>query len=70
MEEKNAVLAALKALGDKIITLEDERDTMKLYRDIAEDKIAKLEAENAAMRHKLCQVNDYIESMEGEHGKH
>lgn len=65
MEEKNAVLAALKALGDKIIALEEECDTQKLFREIAEDKAAKLEAENNKLNRMLADVQHYIERMEG-----
>ena len=65
MEEKNAVLAALKALGDKIIALEEERDSQKLFREIAEDKVAKLEAENDKLNRLLANVHSYVERMEG-----
>jgi hypothetical protein len=61
MEEKNAVLAALKALGDKIIALEEERDTQKMYREIAETKIEVLETENEKLRNKLYAVETFIE---------
>ena len=65
MEEKNAVLAALKALGEKIIALEEERDSQKLYREIAESKVAVLEAENAKLIHTLDEVRAYVARMEG-----
>lgn len=65
MEEKNAVLAALKALGDKIIALEEERDSQKLFREIAEDKASKLEAENNRLNRMLADVQHFIERMEG-----
>ncbi len=64
MEEKNAVLAALKALGDKIIALEEERDTQKMYREIAESKVAKLEAENDKLNRTLASVHSYMDRME------
>lgn len=64
MEEKNSVLAALKALGDKIIALEDERDTQKMYREIAENKVEVLQAENDKLNRKLADVQHYIERME------
>ena len=65
MEEKNAVLAALKALGDKIITLEEERDSQKIFREIAENKVEALEIENAKLSRKLDEVRAYIARMEG-----
>lgn len=65
MEEKNAVLAALKALGEKIIALEEERDSQKLFREIAESKVAGLEAENAKLIHTLDEVRAYVARMEG-----
>lgn len=65
MEEKNAVLAALKALGDKIIALEEERDTQKMFREIAENKVEVLEVENAKLNRMLTDVQTYIERMEG-----
>ena len=65
MEDKNAVLAALKALGEKIIALEEERDSQKLFREIAESKVAGLEAENAKLIHKLDEVRAYVAKMEG-----
>lgn len=65
MEEKNAVLAALNALGEKIIALEDERDTQKMYREIAENKLEVLQAENDKLHRKLEEVHAYIARMEG-----
>lgn len=65
MEEKNAVLAALKALGEKIIALEEERDSQKLFRELAEDKVKALQAENDKMNRMLADVHAYIERMEG-----
>lgn len=64
MEEKNAVLAALKALGEKIIALEEERDSQKLFREIAEDKVAKLQVENDKLNRLLANVHSYVERME------
>lgn len=64
MEEKNAVLAALKALGDKIIALEEERDSQKLFREIAEDKLEVLQTENEKLNSMLADVQHYIERME------
>ena len=64
MEEKNSVLAALKALGDKIISLEDERDTQRMYREIAESKLEVLQAENNKLNRTLADVQHYIEQME------
>lgn len=65
MEEKNAVLAALKALGEKIIALEEERDSQKLFREIAENKVVVLESENSKLIHKLDEVRAYVARMEG-----
>lgn len=64
MEEKNAVLAALKALGDKIIALEEERDTQKLYREIAENTVKTLQAENEKLNHTVEDVHSYVARME------
>ena len=64
MEEKNSVLAALKALGDKIISLENERDTQQMYREIAESKLEVLQAENDKLNRMLADVQHYIERME------
>lgn len=65
MEEKNAVLAALKALGDKIIALEEERDSQRMWREIAESKVEVLQAENDKLNRTLTDVQHYIEQMEG-----
>lgn len=65
MEEKNAVLAALNALGEKIIALEEECNSQKLFRDIAEDKVKTLQAENDKLIRKLDEVRAYIARMEG-----
>ena len=65
MDEKNAVLAALKALGDKIIALEEERDSQRLFREIAENKVEVLQVENDKLARKLADVHAYIERMEG-----
>ena len=65
MEEKNAVLAALKALGEKIIALEEERDSQKLFRELAEDKVKVLQAENDKLNRMLADVQHFIERMEG-----
>lgn len=65
MEEKNAVLAALKALGDKIIALEEECSAEKLYRELAENKVEALKAENEKLNRMLADVQHYIERMEG-----
>lgn len=64
MDEKNNVLAALKALGEKIIALEEECNSQKLFREIAEDKAAKLQAENDRLNRKLEEVHAYIKRME------
>lgn len=64
MEEKNAVLTALKALGDKIIAVEEERDTHKFYREIAEEKVEVLQAENNKLNRMLADVHSYIERLE------
>lgn len=64
MEEKNAVLAALKALGDKIIALEEERDTQKMYREIAENKLEVLQTENDRLHRTLASVQAYVDRME------
>lgn len=63
MEEKNAVLAALKALGEKIISIEEERDSQKTWREIAENKVRELTAENDKLNRKLAEVQNYIERM-------
>ena len=65
MEEKNAVLAALKALGDKIISLEDERDTQKMFREIAEEKVEVLQSENEKLNRMLAEVRAYVARLEG-----
>ena len=65
MEEKNTVLAVLKALGEKIIALEEERDSQKLFRDLAEDKVKTLQAENDKLNRLLANVHSYVERMEG-----
>lgn len=62
--EKNAVLAALKALGDKIITLEDELDTQKMYREIAESKLEVLQTENDKLNRMLANVQNYVDRIE------
>lgn len=64
MEEKNAVLAALEALGDKIISLEEERDTQRMYREIAETKIEVLQTENDKLNRMLANVQHYVDQME------
>ena len=64
MNEKNAVLAALKALGEKIIALEDERDTQKMHREIAESKVAVLQAENDRLKRTVESVQSYVDEME------
>ena len=64
MDEKNAVLAALNALGEKIIALEEERDSQKLFREIAENKVEVLQHENEQLHCKLSEVRDYIKRME------
>ena len=64
MEEKNAVLTALKALGEKINSLEYERDTQKMYREIAENKLKVLQTENDRLNRMLADVQGYIERME------
>lgn len=64
MEEKNAVLAALEALGDKIISLEEERDTQRMYREIAETKLEALQTENDKLNRMLANVQHYVDQME------
>lgn len=64
MNEKNAVLAALKALGEKLIALEDERDTQKMHREIAESKVKLLQAENDKLKRTLASVQSYVDEME------
>lgn len=64
MEEKNSVLAVLKALGDKIIALEEELDTQKMWREIAENKVEVLQTENNKLNNMLTDVHAYIDRME------
>ena len=64
MDEKNAVLAALNALGEKIIALESERDTQKMFREIAESKVEQLQAENDRLNRTLTRVQNYADRME------
>lgn len=64
MEEKNSVLAVLKALGDKIIVLEEELDTQKMWREIAENKVTELQTENNKLNSMLTEVHTYIDRME------
>lgn len=64
MEEKNPAFAVLKALGDKIIALEEERDTQKLYREIAENKLEAVQAENNRLQQMLADVPKYVDRME------
>ena len=64
MGERNAVLAALNALGEKIIALESARETQKMYREIAESKVATLQAENDRLNRTLARVQNYADRME------
>lgn len=64
MEEKNYVLATLKALGEKIIALEEERDTQKMWREIAENKVEVLQTENDKLNRMLADVHAYVDRME------
>ena len=64
MEEKNYVLATLKALGEKIIALEEERDTQKMWREIAENKVEVLQTENDKLNRILANVQNYVDRME------
>lgn len=64
MEEKSAVLAVLKALGDKIIALEEYRDTEKMFREIAENKLEALQAENDRLSRMLADVQTYVDRLE------
>lgn len=64
MEEKNSVLAVLKALGDKIIVLEEELDTQKMWREIAENKVEVLQTENDKLNRMLADVHAYADRLE------
>lgn len=64
MEEKNSVLAVLKVLGDKINVLEEELDTQKMWREIAENKVTALQTENNKLNSMLTEVHTYIDRME------
>lgn len=64
MDERNAILAALNALGEKIIALESERDTQKMFREIAESKVEQLQAENDRLNRTLTRVQNYADRME------
>lgn len=65
MEEKNALIAAFEALGEKISRLERELELANMCKETAQNKATRLEGENEQLRKKLDSVNDYIKEMEG-----
>ena len=65
MKEQNPISMALETLGQKIVDLSSELDIERMYRRSAEDKAARLEAENKFLSEKLDSVRDYIKRMEG-----
>lgn len=71
MEQMNGYLAAIKALGEKITSLEDELRFARIVNENREDELketkAALAEANAAIEHlskKLEAVREYTERME------
>lgn len=61
----NPVTAVLETLGQKIIELTDALENERWFRRSADEKAARLEAENETLLQKLDAVKDYIKKMEG-----